>query len=617
MIFEDNPIFTHDDDKFNRTPYVSRLANIINEWDGNNSLVIGLNGKWGSGKTSIINLLKEHLENQKTKEKPTIFFFNPWIFSDIEKLSFHFFNEISKGLENKAEAGNDRKISKNLRIYAEIIELINPDINHINWLRWILFFIGSFGLIDSINITSINTKIIQLVFSVVSLFLSVSKKAITFIQNLKSISKENNENKTTFDIKKEIGDDLKKRKNKLLIIIDDVDRLSADAIKHIFHLVRVNADFPNTVFLLAFDFDAVKKIMNDENIDGSNFISKTIQLPFDIPVVSRNQIEKYLLGNLQVIIDSEVTRTYENQFDQDYWSLIVNSGFLNLFSGMRDIKRYLSSLSFHLALVQEGQSLEVNLTDFLVVEAFRLFYPEYFTFISISKELFTKYDYPSYKEDEKKQNNELFNKNIEKIAQGKRKIILKITEALFPQINNLLGTSPYYIEYQKGWDKNSHICSKKHFDTYFSFMPSGISQYELDSFLSRSDSDLDVKKELFEYKNKGNLYELLEKIRLYSNDPVVMADKNINSLIRALFDISDDLPNEDGNHWINIHFLISAIISDLLSTEIGPLDIIRTIIEQSEGITGPVHFVNFQTPKQNQDNHQIFLFDEQQIKTVT
>lgn len=543
MIFEDNPISTHTEDQFNRGSYVEQLANTINEWDGKNSLVIGLNGKWGSGKTSIINLLNEYLENQTTGVKPTVLFFNPWIFPDIEKLSFHFFNEISKGLGNKSKNRDDKKIVKNLKTYAEIIELIKPDNDKTDSLRLILFFAGIFGILDLLDSSHDGTKVAQLILSSISVLLSLGKKAITFIQNLQNISNENDENKSTYQIKCELDDNLRKRKNKLLIVIDDIDRLSPQSIKHIFHLVRVNADFPNTVFLLAFDFKTVKDVLNEENTDGMNFISKTIQLPFNVPKIPRKEIEKNLLQSLQKLIDEEVSETHENQFDQDYWNSIISYGFLTMFEGMRDIKRYLSSISFHLALIQKGQSLEINLTDYLVIEAFKLMYPDYFIFISQNKELFTKYDYPSYRNDEKQQNKELFLRNIEKIPEEKKKNILSITKVLFPQIGYLLATNSYYIEYQIEWDKNLHICSKKHFDTYFSFSSEGISQYELDSFLSRLDSVSEIKKELTENLNEGRLYELLAKIRLYADDPLIMKDININNLIRALFDVSNNLPD--------------------------------------------------------------------------
>lgn len=73
------------------------------------------------------------------------------------------------------------------------------------------------------------------------------------------------------------------------------------------------------------------------------------------------------------------------------------------------------------------------------------------------------------------------------------------------------------------------------------------------------------------------------------------------------------LPTNDQEHLININLLISMIVTDLLSTETDSYNVIYGIIEESEGVTGPVHFVNFQTPKQNQENRRVFLFERQQI----
>jgi len=58
------------------------------------------------------------------------------------------------------------------------------------------------------------------------------------------------DDKTLNDLKKDLNDLLQKRKKKLIIVVDDIDRLNHKEIKQMLQLVKINADFPNTIYLL-------------------------------------------------------------------------------------------------------------------------------------------------------------------------------------------------------------------------------------------------------------------------------------------------------------------------------------------------------------------------------
>ena len=68
MLYNDQPIREPDEDALNRQPFVDKIAELINNYTKANAgknthdgLVIGLEGPWGSGKTSILNLLEKKL----------------------------------------------------------------------------------------------------------------------------------------------------------------------------------------------------------------------------------------------------------------------------------------------------------------------------------------------------------------------------------------------------------------------------------------------------------------------------------------------------------------------------------------------------------------------------
>ncbi|MDQ0884908.1 P-loop NTPase fold protein [Peribacillus sp. V2I11] len=81
----DRPILHSGDDRLNRSGFAEHLAKAILKYEFTESLVLGLYGKWGSGKTSVINMAVEEIvklsKEVLDQEKPIIMKFNPWNYS--------------------------------------------------------------------------------------------------------------------------------------------------------------------------------------------------------------------------------------------------------------------------------------------------------------------------------------------------------------------------------------------------------------------------------------------------------------------------------------------------------------------------------------------------------
>jgi len=103
MFKSDKPITSHKEDILNRYLFAQSLGNAILSYKNieKNSIVIGLFGAWGSGKTSIINMTLEHIDlvskNKTEYEKPIIVKFNPWNYSDQNQLVTQFFKYLKQG----------------------------------------------------------------------------------------------------------------------------------------------------------------------------------------------------------------------------------------------------------------------------------------------------------------------------------------------------------------------------------------------------------------------------------------------------------------------------------------------------------------------------------------
>src|SRR5579871_2038803 len=122
MISPDSPIVEKKDDKLGRTPFAKALAKAVMDFDGEDSFVVGINGKWGTGKSSVLNLIVEEFKLNSTDKQPIdILRFNPWNFSDQNQLVLQFMRQFTAHLRNLDKTGRANlrdNLVKNLEKYS-------------------------------------------------------------------------------------------------------------------------------------------------------------------------------------------------------------------------------------------------------------------------------------------------------------------------------------------------------------------------------------------------------------------------------------------------------------------------------------------------------------------
>lgn len=105
--FKDEPIDSEDKDILGRGSFVNKLHNLITSLPFSDPYIIGLNGGWGDGKTSIINLLKKRFEGS---DASIIVDFDPWYFRDEEEIIKSFFHTFEATISDKYWMGDLRSL---------------------------------------------------------------------------------------------------------------------------------------------------------------------------------------------------------------------------------------------------------------------------------------------------------------------------------------------------------------------------------------------------------------------------------------------------------------------------------------------------------------------------
>lgn len=606
MYIPDGPIKTKEEDILGRAEFSQKLAESILSWKGPDSLVISISGEWGSGKSSVINLMKEYLSEKWNR--PTVLEFNPWVFSGDGNLISHFFYEIAKELEIKNEGARDKEIAQKLRLYTKILDFVPASFETESKYK-IFTIIGGLGLSFS-YFTNPQYKIIFLILGLllilISLFKSIIQKFAEYYEEASKIKEM-----SIFSLKEELKCDLSFRSRKLLIIIDDIDRLNNLEIKQIFQLIKVNTDLPNTVYLLSFDKLIVEEHLKENKISGRDYLKKIVEVDFDIPYVSPHKVRKVLLIELDKIF--KTLPEYSNKyFDQRHWSNVYNSGFKNFFVTIRDVKRFCSSLKFNISLLYKERSIEVNPIDFTAAEAIRVFCPEFYMFMKSNKSLFTD---TGHFTNTTLRINEI-NISLSYVNEKYKPDLESLIHILFPQFSDSIHPD----DWQSTWNRELRICATDYFDSYFTLNAGGeegLSQFEIDSVLNTLDNSEKLQLILCSFLKNNKIRLMLERLPDYTESEEHLPLKYSKNLIQAMFNISDYIPNKKeflsdaGPNWE-----IMKIVYQILKRNRDKhenYEILKDTTINSESVSGPVETI-FEIHRENDGNLILLESDYEELK---
>ncbi|WP_338525213.1 P-loop NTPase fold protein [Pseudomonas batumici] len=465
---DDRPIAKHDQDLLGRSGFAKGLTEAMASWKDQESLVIALMGAWGSGKSSIKNLVVEDFKSVPGHE---VIEFNPWEWAGQEKLSATFFDEVSLAIQRKDKSKEGKRLAKALRRYGR---RINTGAGVIDGMaKYLPILLGS-ALTASYVSSWVANPMMQTVlhfvsgFSAIAAVPAVLKKVAKFLQDLAdSADKTAKDDELTLsEIRGEISSLLAKRNHPLLIVMDDIDRLASDQMKALFQLVKGNMQFPNVVFLLLFQRDVVEEGLQRAGFNGAEYLEKIIQVPFSVPVLPASSLEKVLFQRLDSILAAEPQLAAH--FDSNYWAGVYRHGMKPFFQNLRDVYRYTSTLTFHCRLLRGGDVAEINPVDLFALECFRVFAPSSYEAIAQSKELLTSsQQVMSQTQGEKERIKGLIQQMVERAPQECREGTEQTLKHLFPNLDWAFNNTSYSGSMRKRWIRESRVCCGDFFDRYF------------------------------------------------------------------------------------------------------------------------------------------------------
>ncbi|OGH00493.1 MAG: hypothetical protein A2600_05720 [Candidatus Lambdaproteobacteria bacterium RIFOXYD1_FULL_56_27] len=333
------------EDLLDRAPLAERLAAAVLAAGEGASLVVGVTGAWGTGKSSFLNLLKGSLKEKKEAfekdgKKLALLEFQPWHYANQDQLIEQFFRAFRAGVLKQGEGESNQKIAKLLEALSVAVKPLGE--SH-----------------------------------------SLVKLAISGIKGLsKAFGAQ--EPLSVEAAKAGIASAIRDNKLKLVIFIDELDRLNFTEINQMFQLVKSLADFPNTVYVLGFDREVIEQALESSQPGfGKGYLDKIIQMPFPLPALGRVQIDKFLRDGLQATCKShqiDLEKLWQTERFDSYDSLQLDRQFKTL----RGPIKLLNRLDFALGALRE----EVDLLDLIGILALEILVPEVHAKIQEHPELF-------------------------------------------------------------------------------------------------------------------------------------------------------------------------------------------------------------------------------------
>ena len=516
----DTPITRPDEDIFGYGAFANNIANCISKMKSPSGNVVAIHGPWGSGKSSMINMVDYKI--RKLDSSITIIPFKCWSYLTEEGVVSGFFQEIYYGLKsNHPDIKDD--FDDMLRLGAQAVGTLTR--------------LGS----SMDPITGVGANI----------FVSIVQKIFGYDHEIQQIEK----------LQQKIGKKLRKINRKVLVTVDEIDRLSPEEAVAVFRIIKSVGRIDNVIYLIAYDRAKIEELIEETYpTEGNHYLEKFVQANFDLPEPDELVTNRILDAGFRGIFKEKMSSSVSPRLYNMVHTLIVPE-----IKNLRDVYRLTNMLS----VTFEGVKDDVDLVDFVALEALRLFLPEVYEDIRANKEILARPNKFLNNKGSALGNDDVLNKILFKNILIKDRLS-KVLREVFPVLrpNFVISES----DNVQSWNEKKRACSPLHIDTYFRFSSSGkaITYAEFQEFCENADDDNFVKEKLlsnldFAVQDHGSKASLmLDKIALNATS---IPDEKAAKLIATLYSISGEFQekpnfvNEFGRTVDNGDRIVRASVS--------------------------------------------------------
>lgn len=322
---EDNAVTNVEDDHFRRSIAAKEIARLIKLTRNKKSFAIGILGEYGSGKTSFLNLIHGELSGIDVLKIA----FDPWSAGSPETIRREFFDLLASKVA-------EIDLSMSSLIYSYGRRLAGFDARSLSWLNW-LVFLGNKGSVQSSGEYS------------------------------------------------RINQMLRATGRKIVITIDDLDRLHPAEIMEVLKLIRNTANFSNVFYLVGYDKGYVQGAIKTLNEAGSlDYLDKIFQLEIPLPKREEDDLLDTLQERLKEMVTSEHYAVFENVMIPNGFRSRYEKAYSGVLRQGRDVVRFINGFKIIYKLIGE----EVDFECLVLLELIKFRFPAIYELLYAQHDVF-------------------------------------------------------------------------------------------------------------------------------------------------------------------------------------------------------------------------------------
>ncbi len=295
----DLPIQSEAEDRFGFGALAGRIADSLTQQAGSKGFVFGLEGKWGSGKSSLLALTLKHLREMDSAKVAAVEF-RPWLIGDRDQLLVALFEDLAKAIASLEHASGDATGTTQLAA-KNVAEQVKSFARHLRPFGQLAGALGT--LVPGAGIVG------------------------EMLEKVASAASEQAHGPTLVAQKENLSQALIKLNCRIVVAIDDVDRLEPKEVAELLRLVRSVADFPNVSYLLCYDARALERAIETGTgvASGAAYLEKIIQTEVAVPRPESFALRRWFsielqafaqcspkrVPNLQQVIDETGGRVFD------------------------------------------------------------------------------------------------------------------------------------------------------------------------------------------------------------------------------------------------------------------------------------------------------------------
>lgn len=373
-------------DRFGRVRFARRVLDTIMRVEAERSgAVIGLEGNWGSGKTHVLKKLESVTQELPDAAKPILIHFNPWMVSGARDLVNALLVQMAADVSTVVPAPSIRKRRwpwqrKTVSAGASVA-------------RSLLRYVGLLGKLKDLSWAA--EFVVPGAGLMVAATGHAAEKASAATESLKPELERLARAPAAlslYGLRQEISEQLRGLDRRVVVLVDDVDRLPPIELAAMIQAIKAVADFPTVVYLLAYDPKIVAKALEAALgvPDGAAFLEKIVHLPIRVPELPAKLFHDFAASRIDSVFDHQA-------LDPKEASDLVAA--IRLAAAMLQTPRDVERLRTKLLLVAPLMMGQVNMADMLLLEAIEQRRPRVIRWMAANVDILMNHGLHGYDED--------------------------------------------------------------------------------------------------------------------------------------------------------------------------------------------------------------------------